>query len=54
MHLKLLQQILSDAAVANGIAPIVGKHRLTEEETKKVLLQLHVPRAANVARIIFP
>jgi hypothetical protein len=53
MHLTLFHEILRDAEVANSIAPIVRKHGLTVEETAKALLQLHVPRAANVARITF-
>jgi hypothetical protein len=39
--------------VAYAISPIVHRHRLTEEDTEKALLGLHIPRAANVARIIY-
>ena len=51
MHLIKFRQIVRDAEVANAISPIVRKHRLTEGETEKALLELHIPRAANVARI---
>jgi hypothetical protein len=30
---------------------VVRKHHLTEADTEKALLKLHVPRAANIARI---
>jgi hypothetical protein len=51
MHLIDFRQIVRDAEVANAISPVVRRHRLTEEETKKALLELRIPRAANVARI---
>jgi hypothetical protein len=53
MHWIELGQIIRDAEVANAISPIVHGHSLTEEDTEKALLELHVPRAANVARIIY-
>jgi len=53
MHLIEFREIVSDAEVANAISPVVRRHRLTEQETEKALLELHIPRAANVARIIF-
>ena len=53
MHFIEFREIVRDAEVANAISPVVHGHRLTEEETEKVLLDLRVPRAANVARIIF-
>jgi len=53
MHQVEFRQILRDAEVANAISPIVHRHRLSEGETEKALLELHVPRAANVARIIY-
>ena len=52
MHLIEFREIVRDAEVANAISLVVHRHRLTEEETEKVLLDLRVPRAANVARII--
>ena len=52
MHQTEFRQILRDAEVANAISPIVHRHHLTEKETEKALLELHLPRAANVARII--
>ena len=51
MHLKEFRQIVRDAEIANAISPIVHKNHLTEAEIEKVLLQLRVPRAGNVARI---
>ena len=51
MHLIELRQIVRDAEIANAISPVVRRHRLTEEETKKFLLELRIPRAANVAGI---
>ena len=53
MHFIEFREIVRDAEVANAISPVVHGHRLTEEETEKALLDLRVPRAANVARIIF-
>jgi hypothetical protein len=53
MHLIEFREIVRDAEVANAISLVVHRHRLTEEETEKALLDLRVPRAANVARIIF-
>ena len=51
MHRIELRQIIRDAEVANAIFPVLRRHRLTEGETEKALLELHIPRAANVARI---
>jgi hypothetical protein len=51
VHLIEFRQIVRDAEIANAISPVVSRHRLTEEETKKFLLELRIPRAANVARI---
>ena len=51
MHLKQLHEILRDADLANAISPVVGGHRMSEEQTERALTQLHVPRAANVAGI---
>jgi hypothetical protein len=53
MHRIELRQIIRDAEVANAISAIVRRHHLTEEGAEKALLQLHIPRAANVARIIY-
>lgn len=52
MHRIEFDEILRDAEVAYAISPIVRRHRLTEGETEKALLELHIIRAANVARII--
>ena len=51
MHFIQFRQILRDAEVANAISPVVRRHHLTEGETEKALLELQIPRAANVARI---
>ena len=51
MHLIEFNQIVRDAEVANATSPVVRRHRLTEGETEKALLELGTPRAANVARI---
>jgi hypothetical protein len=51
MHLITLREILRDADVAHAISSIVREHRLSEDQTEQALIELHVPRAANVARI---
>ena len=51
MHLKQLNEILRDADVANAIFPVVRGHRMSEEQTEEALIELDVPRAANVAGI---
>ena len=51
MHRIQLGEILRDAGIANAIWPVVHQYRLTEGQTRRALLQLHVPRAANVACI---
>jgi hypothetical protein len=38
MHLIEFRQIARDAEVANAISPVVRRHRLTEAETEKFLL----------------
>jgi len=45
------RQILRDAEIAYAISPVERRHRLSAEETEKFLLELRIPRAANVARI---
>jgi hypothetical protein len=44
-------QIVRDAEIAYAISPVVRRHRLSAEETEKFLVELRIPRAANVARI---
>jgi hypothetical protein len=44
-------QVVRDAEVANAISPVVRRHRLSAEEIEKFLLELRIPRAANVAQI---
>ena len=51
MHRRVFNQIVRDAEIAYAISPIVRKHHLTAEETEKFLLELRIPRAANVAGI---
>jgi hypothetical protein len=51
VHRIELRQIIRDAEIAYAISPVVRRHRLTEEETEKFLLELRIPRAANVAQI---
>ena len=51
MHLITLREILRDADVAHAISSVVREHRLSEDQTEQALIDLHVPRAANVARI---
>ena len=51
MHLLQFRQIIRDAEIAYAISPVVRRHRLTEEETEKFLVELRIPRAANVAQI---
>ena len=51
MHLIEFRQIVRDAEIANAISSIVRRHRLTDGETEKFLLELGTPRAANIARI---
>jgi hypothetical protein len=51
MHRIELGEILRDADVANAISTVVHDYRLTEDQTERALSELHVARAANVARI---
>lgn len=51
MHLITLREILRDADVAHAISSVVRQHRLSAGQTEQALIDLHVPRAANVAGI---
>jgi hypothetical protein len=51
MHHIEFRQIIRDAEIANAIFPAVRRHHLTEVDTENALLELRVPRAANIARI---
>ena len=51
MHRIVFNQIVRDAEIAYAISPVVRKHPLTEEQTEKFLLELRIPRAANIAHI---
>ena len=51
MHHIQFNQIVRDAQITIVISAVVRGHRLTEGEIEKALLELRIPRAANVARI---
>ena len=51
MHLIAFREVVRDAEIANAIRPIVRQHQLSSEATEKALVDLHVPRAANIAAI---
>ena len=51
VHRRVFNQIVRDAEIAYAISPIIRKHDLTAEEAEKFLLELRIPRAANVAGI---
>ena len=53
MNKKLVVRVNADPATENlvGAGTRVRRHRLTEGEIEKALLELRIPRAANVARI---
>ena len=51
VHRRVFNQIVRDAEIAYAISPIVRRHHLTEQETEKFLVELRIPRAANVAGI---
>jgi hypothetical protein len=51
VHRIVFNQIVRDAEIAYAISPVVRRHRLSAEETEKFLVELRIPRAANVAGI---
>jgi len=51
MHFTRSREILRDAEVANAIASVVRDRCLSEQDTENVLIELSIPRAANVAAI---
>ncbi len=51
MHQIQFREIIRDAEIARVILPVVRGNHLTEADTEKALIKLHVPRAANIARI---
>ena len=51
MHSIEFRQIVRDAEIAYAISPVVRRHRLAAEDTEKFLIELRIPRAANVAQI---
>jgi hypothetical protein len=51
VHRRVFNEIVRDAEIAYAISPVVRRHRVSAEETEKFLLELHIPRAANVAGI---
>ena len=42
---------MRDAEIARVILPVVRGHYLSQADTEKALVELNVPRAANIARI---
>jgi hypothetical protein len=53
MRANQFREILRDAELANAIAPIIRKHRLSVAETAVLLENSGVARAENVAQIAF-
>jgi hypothetical protein len=51
VHLITLREIFRDADVAHAISSVVRERSLSEEESERALIALHVPRPANLARI---
>lgn len=51
MHRIQFDQILRDVDVVHAISPIVREYRLSEDQIEQALLQLHIPRAADIAAI---
>ena len=53
MNKKLVLRVNADPATENLVraGTSVRRHSLTEGESEKALLELRIPRAANVARI---
>jgi len=51
MHQIQFREILRDAEVARIILPVLRANHLTEADTEKALLELNVPRAAEIARL---
>ena len=51
MHLIQFREIVRDAEIANTISRVVCRHRVEERDIEQVLLDLRIPRAANVAQI---
>jgi len=51
MHQIQFREIIRDAEIARVILPVVRGNHLTETDTDKALIKLHIPRAATVARI---
>ena len=51
VHRRVFNEIVRDAQIAYAISPVVRRHCLSAEETEKFLLELRIPRAANVAGI---
>jgi hypothetical protein len=47
VHRIEFRQIVRDAEIAYAISAVVRRHRLTEEETEKFLVELRISRAAN-------
>ena len=54
MHRTHLNEILSDAAIANAIRPNIERAGLNFAETRDALIALKVPRPATIAAIVCP
>jgi hypothetical protein len=44
--------MIRDVEVASAILPIVTKHHLAQPAVEHLLMDLDVPRAGNVARLV--
>jgi hypothetical protein len=51
MHQIQFREVMRDAEIARVILPVVRGHYLSQADTEKALVELNVPRAANIARI---
>jgi hypothetical protein len=51
MHQIQFRQIMRDAEIARVILPVVREHHLSQADTEKALVELNVPRAADIAGI---
>jgi hypothetical protein len=54
VHSIEFRQIIRDAEIAYAISPVVRRHRLTEEETEKFLLELASGLAQTMCMQLLP
>jgi len=45
------REIIRELEVAHAISSVVLRHHLTEAQTRQALIDLNIPRAANIAEI---